>query len=265
MNAPSDSNDAAVQGLLREAYTAVANGDPTQALRLVLAALHATGGQAAAAPALNRVLTHLTADNQGNALQELTELFARAATVRGEDSTPQAPPSGIPPVWPSPPSATPHLPMWRGTNLTCPAVPHASISFPPCPGGEATRSGDTSSSMSCSGNDLASTSASMDTEGAGGGAGRGGAVAVASVAGEGGGGGGGGGQEATSTWVGHGLLGGLQQRQAPILSETGREGFMECALQDGSSYVCARCRGVVLVHRRQQHEQYWCPRSGAGG
>ncbi|GFR48488.1 hypothetical protein Agub_g10385, partial [Astrephomene gubernaculifera] len=57
-----------------------------------------------------------------------------------------------------------------------------------------------------------------------------------------------------------------QQQHAPILSETGREGFMCCALEDGSSYECPACRGVVLLTRRQQHERFWCQgRSAAGG
>ncbi|GFR48489.1 hypothetical protein Agub_g10386 [Astrephomene gubernaculifera] len=82
MDGRGNPNEATVQSLLSEAHAAIASGDPTQALRLVLAALHATGGQQAAAPALKRVVSHLTANNQRNALQELTELFARAASVR---------------------------------------------------------------------------------------------------------------------------------------------------------------------------------------
>ncbi|PNH12409.1 hypothetical protein TSOC_000636 [Tetrabaena socialis] len=122
--------------LLREAHAAIASGDPSSALRLVLAVLHATGGQAAAAPALNRrphrrVLTQLTTDNRDNTLQELADLFARAS------------------------------------------------------------------------------------------------------------------------------LSSSQQ-------DTGREGFLECALQDGSSFVCGRCGGVVLTARRAQHAQFWC-QQGAGG
>ncbi|KXZ50969.1 hypothetical protein GPECTOR_14g212 [Gonium pectorale] len=75
----------------------------------------------------------------------------------------------------------------------------------------------------------------------------------------------GGGEEATSSWAG--LDGGAvalgPQQHAPILSETGREGFMQCALDDGSSFLCPRCGGVVLAARRQQHEAFWCePDSG---
>lgn len=33
---------------------------------------------------------------------------------------------------------------------------------------------------------------------------------------------------------------------------------MQCALDDGSSYACPRCGGVVLLTRRQQHEAFWC-------
>lgn len=44
----------------------------------------------------------------------------------------------------------------------------------------------------------------------------------------------------------------------PILTETGREGLTDCALADGSHYTCVRCGGVVLVRRREQHEQFWC-------
>ncbi|GIL76195.1 hypothetical protein Vretimale_5808 [Volvox reticuliferus] len=203
MNAPLGPGDSAVQGLLREAYTAVSNGDPTQALRLVLTALQATGGEAAAAPALNRVITQLIANNQRNALQELTELFARAASLGGEESTLQVPgPMGPPPATAA---------AWGPTTLR--------------------------DSMSCSG----------DEPTGGIGSGRGGSVEGV--------------QEATSAWTGSGAQG-PGYNQAPILSETGREGFMECALQDGSSYLCSRCQGVVLISRRQQHDQYWCQGSG---
>ncbi|GLC50549.1 hypothetical protein PLESTB_000392100 [Pleodorina starrii] len=294
MNVPSGTNDAGIQGLIRDAYSAIAGGDPTQALRFVLAALHATGGQAAAAPALNRVLTQLTANDQVNALQELTELFARAASVRSEEPAPPPPPR------PQPPAQAP--PAWRDATATATATAAATITAatpgagaggwlpgPSCSGG--------SDSMSCNDDDAPSAAwpsqspsaaHSMDAEGAGGGGRLGGAAPAGWWAGgerrgggggmAGGGGGGmaggagggeGWGQEATSAWVGPGSLG--PQPQTPILSETGREGFMECALQDGSSYVCGRCRGVVLIHRRQQHEAFWCQgaagagRGGGGG
>lgn len=45
---------------------------------------------------------------------------------------------------------------------------------------------------------------------------------------------------------------------APILTETGREGFTDCALADGSHFLCSRCGGVVSVARRQQHVDFWC-------
>ena len=48
----------------------------------------------------------------------------------------------------------------------------------------------------------------------------------------------------------------------PILGETGREGLSQCAMADGSSFVCGRCGGVVSKSRRQQHEMFWCS-SGA--
>ncbi|GIL44873.1 hypothetical protein Vafri_2329 [Volvox africanus] len=214
MNAPSGPGDSAVQDLLREAYTAVHKGDPTQALRLVIKILQATGGGSAAAPALNSVLLQIAANNQQNALQELTELFERAASLGGEGPTPQVPgPSTHPPSGSL--EAAP-LPPWHDAP------------------------GSQSDSMSCSGGDA--------TGGVG--AGRGGVVEGV--------------QEATSAWTGSGALGPGYNR-APILNETGREGFMECALQDGSSYVCSRCQGVVLLSRRQQHEQYWCQGPGGAG
>ncbi|KAG2493531.1 hypothetical protein HYH03_008345 [Edaphochlamys debaryana] len=56
-----------------------------------------------------------------------------------------------------------------------------------------------------------------------------------------------------------------QQPHAPILCETGREGFVECAISDGTSYACPRCGDVVLASRRAQHEAFWCSAGGAGG
>ena len=46
------------------------------------------------------------------------------------------------------------------------------------------------------------------------------------------------------------------------MQESGREGISQCALDDGSSYVCARCGGVVSQGRRQQHDRYWCQGQG---
>jgi len=34
---------------------------------------------------------------------------------------------------------------------------------------------------------------------------------------------------------------------------------VDSALSDGSSYICAGCRGVVSIHRRQAHDEAWCP------
>ncbi|GLI64938.1 hypothetical protein VaNZ11_008339 [Volvox africanus] len=214
MNAPSGPGDSAVRDILKEAYTAIDKGDPTQALRLVIAALHITGGGSAAAPALNRVLLQIAANNQQNALQELTELFERAASLGDEGPTPQvAGPTALPPSW-SLEAAT--LPPWHDAP------------------------GSQSDSMSCSGGDATGVV-------------RGGRGGVAEGV-----------QEATSAWTASGALG-PGYNQAPILSETGREGFMGCALQDGSSYVCSRCQGVVLLSRRLQHEQIWCQGPGGAG
>jgi hypothetical protein len=47
-------------------------------------------------------------------------------------------------------------------------------------------------------------------------------------------------------------------QQQPILQETGRESLTDCAVADGSSYVCMRCEGVVSAARREQHDQFWC-------
>ena len=36
------------------------------------------------------------------------------------------------------------------------------------------------------------------------------------------------------------------------------ERLLERAANDGSSYVCGGCGGLVSVERRAQHEQFWC-------
>ena len=42
------------------------------------------------------------------------------------------------------------------------------------------------------------------------------------------------------------------------MQESGRLGLAYCALQDGSSFVCPRCQGVVQASRAEQHVLYWC-------
>ncbi|CAL5228835.1 g12039 [Coccomyxa viridis] len=49
----------------------------------------------------------------------------------------------------------------------------------------------------------------------------------------------------------------------PILAETGREGITGAALDDGSSFICTSCGGVVSLSREAAHREYWC--SGANG
>eukprot|EP00195_Chlamydomonas_chlamydogama_P015260 CAMPEP_0202892920 /NCGR_PEP_ID=MMETSP1392-20130828/2590_1 /ASSEMBLY_ACC=CAM_ASM_000868 /TAXON_ID=225041 /ORGANISM="Chlamydomonas chlamydogama, Strain SAG 11-48b" /LENGTH=333 /DNA_ID=CAMNT_0049577055 /DNA_START=60 /DNA_END=1061 /DNA_ORIENTATION=- len=44
----------------------------------------------------------------------------------------------------------------------------------------------------------------------------------------------------------------------PLNPVSDRDQLAECAVRDGSSYVCHRCGGVVLLARRQQHEELWC-------
>ncbi len=43
-----------------------------------------------------------------------------------------------------------------------------------------------------------------------------------------------------------------------LLQAALRDGFAMCALQDGSSFVCPRCQGVVKISRAEQHCLYWC-------
>mmetsp|Transcript_11523 Transcript_11523/g.20845 ORF Transcript_11523/g.20845 Transcript_11523/m.20845 type:complete len:168 (-) Transcript_11523:260-763(-) len=50
----------------------------------------------------------------------------------------------------------------------------------------------------------------------------------------------------------------------PILAETGRQDITQCAINDGSSYLCARCGGLVARGRQQHHEEYWCQSSPFG-
>eukprot|EP00198_Chlamydomonas_reinhardtii_P014404 XP_001703741.1 predicted protein [Chlamydomonas reinhardtii] len=89
-------DEAALANFLRAAHTAISAGDPAHALRLVLTVLQAVGGQAAAAPALNRVLSQLTSESPAaggarNALAELTDMLARASlnAPAGQGQPPQ--------------------------------------------------------------------------------------------------------------------------------------------------------------------------------
>lgn len=46
---------------------------------------------------------------------------------------------------------------------------------------------------------------------------------------------------------------------ASFPQETEREAIIaDGAMQDGSSYVCSCCGGVVPVRRREHHQQFWC-------
>ncbi|GMH32268.1 hypothetical protein BSKO_00102 [Bryopsis sp. KO-2023] len=47
-----------------------------------------------------------------------------------------------------------------------------------------------------------------------------------------------------------------------ILAETGRGALTECALGDGSSFICSVCSAVVSVSRRAAHDEFWCQGSG---
>lgn len=69
-------------------------------------------------------------------------------------------------------------------------------------------------------------------------------------------------------WQQHGLQ--HQNAEAPAgapppgagaapLDECGRAAYAQCALADGSSYVCGACRGVVQRTRARQHDALWCP------
>eukprot|EP00873_Tetraselmis_striata_P033099 jgi/Tetstr1/453363/TSEL_040353.t1 len=44
----------------------------------------------------------------------------------------------------------------------------------------------------------------------------------------------------------------------PILAETGREGITQCAMDDGSSYMCRACGGLVPRGRQEHHDRFWC-------
>eukprot|EP00873_Tetraselmis_striata_P023856 jgi/Tetstr1/444120/TSEL_032019.t1 len=45
---------------------------------------------------------------------------------------------------------------------------------------------------------------------------------------------------------------------AAILAETGREGITQCAMDDGSSYMCRACGGLVPRGRQEHHDRFWC-------
>lgn len=43
-----------------------------------------------------------------------------------------------------------------------------------------------------------------------------------------------------------------------ILAETGRVQIMLDAFADGSSFICLQCGGLVSIHRKDEHDTYWC-------
>ncbi|XP_010530530.1 PREDICTED: uncharacterized protein LOC104807114 [Tarenaya hassleriana] len=45
---------------------------------------------------------------------------------------------------------------------------------------------------------------------------------------------------------------------ASILAETGQSQIMLDAFEDGSSFICLQCGGLVSIHRRDEHYAYWC-------
>ena len=46
--------------------------------------------------------------------------------------------------------------------------------------------------------------------------------------------------------------------EGSMLEEAGREGVVEAAASDGSSFVCAKCGGLVAMRRKEAHDLYWC-------
>lgn len=45
---------------------------------------------------------------------------------------------------------------------------------------------------------------------------------------------------------------------ASILAETGRTQIVLDAFSDGSSFICLQCGGLVSIHRKDEHNAYWC-------
>lgn len=43
-----------------------------------------------------------------------------------------------------------------------------------------------------------------------------------------------------------------------ILAENGRRQLVQDAFEDGSSFICLRCGGVISNLRKDEHLQYWC-------
>eukprot|EP00210_Caulerpa_lentillifera_P009381 g8943.t1 len=43
-----------------------------------------------------------------------------------------------------------------------------------------------------------------------------------------------------------------------ILAESGRQEINAYALEDGSSFLCETCGGVVKTSRKEAHYRYWC-------
>lgn len=43
-----------------------------------------------------------------------------------------------------------------------------------------------------------------------------------------------------------------------ILEETGRQQIMLDAFQDGQSYICLQCGGIVSSQRKEEHDMFWC-------
>jgi len=49
-----------------------------------------------------------------------------------------------------------------------------------------------------------------------------------------------------------------------ILSERGESGILKDAFEDGSSYVCTTCGGLVSFDRIDAHRKFWCEHADGG-
>lgn len=51
--------------------------------------------------------------------------------------------------------------------------------------------------------------------------------------------------------------------RSTYLYQMGQQHILQQAMQDGSSMICPKCKGMIPVRRFQQHEEYWCTASTA--
>uniref|UniRef100_A0A7S4IP62 C2HC zinc finger plants domain-containing protein n=1 Tax=Odontella aurita TaxID=265563 RepID=A0A7S4IP62_9STRA len=50
----------------------------------------------------------------------------------------------------------------------------------------------------------------------------------------------------------------LVEDDSTVLAEGGRQDILRQAMEDGSSVLCTRCKGLIPAARWQQHQRFWC-------